>query len=235
MIQLTICLPAVHARAGELHGGEVPALQAVSGQLRVPCARWRLILTAGYPLQMEVHEEPASKVSEKGFRRFLVDTPLDVRVQLTRGSPLVPSRCLFHQIEPTASSSYSYGSHHGLWRLDGRLIAFAVLDLLPGAVSSVYFVWDPEYSGMSLGKLSALREAQMVREMEQAGLWAEGSGRYMMGECELAARRRGNTLTSCLTGFYIHTCPKMRYKADYQPSFLLEPVRLPLERPTSRS
>lgn len=29
---------------------------------------------------MEVHEEPASKVSEKGFRRFLVDTPLDVRL-----------------------------------------------------------------------------------------------------------------------------------------------------------
>ncbi|BGO99091.1 Arginyl-tRNA--protein transferase 1 [Rhodotorula toruloides] len=134
--------------------------------------------------QMEVHEEPASKVSEKGFRRFLVDTPLD--------------------IEPTASPDHSYGSHHGLWRLDGRLIAFAVLDLLPGAVSSVYFVWDPDYSGMSLGKLSALREAQMVREMEKAGLWSEGSGRYMMG-------------------FYIHTCPKMRYKADYQPSFLLEP------------
>lgn len=82
------------------------------------------------------------------------------------------------------SPDYSYGSHHGLWRLDGRLIAFAVLDLLPGAVSSVYFVWDPDYSGMSLGKLSALREAQMVREMEKAGLWPEGSGRYMMGECE---------------------------------------------------
>ena len=26
-------------------------------------------------------------------------------------------------------------------------------------------------------------------------------------------------------GFYIHTCPKMRYKADYSPSDLLCPVR----------
>ncbi|GAA6046515.1 hypothetical protein JCM3770_006187 [Rhodotorula araucariae] len=134
--------------------------------------------------QMEVHNEPASKVSAKGFRRFLVDTPLD--------------------IEPTHSSAYSYGSHHALYRLDGKLIAFAVLDLLPQAVSSVYFVWDPAWAGMSLGKISALREAQMVREMEAAGAWEGGEGRYMMG-------------------YYIDTCPKMRYKADYQPSFLLDP------------
>ncbi|BGP44414.1 Arginyl-tRNA--protein transferase 1 [Rhodotorula kratochvilovae] len=134
--------------------------------------------------QMEVHNEPASKVSAKGFRRFLVDTPLE--------------------IEPTHSPAYFYGSHHALYRLDGRLIAFAVLDLLPHAVSSVYFVWDPSWAGMSLGKISALREAQMVREMEAAGAWDGAGGRYMMG-------------------YYIHTCPKMRYKADYQPSFLLDP------------
>ncbi|GAA5837085.1 hypothetical protein JCM9279_005581 [Rhodotorula babjevae] len=112
--------------------------------------------------QMEVHGEPASKVSAKGFRRFLCDTPLD--------------------IEPTHSPNHSYGSHHALYRLDGHLIAFAVLDLLPRAVS----------------------EAQLAREMDRAGAWEAGEGRYMMG-------------------FYIHTCAKMRYKADYQPSFLLEP------------
>ncbi|GAA5925063.1 hypothetical protein JCM3775_006353 [Rhodotorula graminis] len=134
--------------------------------------------------QMEVHGEPASKVSAKGFRRFLCDTPLD--------------------IEPTSSPNHSYGSHHALYRLDGHLIAFAVLDLLPRAVSSVYFVWDPDYAAMSLGKISALREAQLAREMDRAGAWETGEGRYMMG-------------------FYIHTCAKMRYKADYQPSFLLDP------------
>ncbi|GAA5901915.1 hypothetical protein JCM5296_006301 [Sporobolomyces johnsonii] len=135
--------------------------------------------------QMEVHGEAETKVSAKGFRRFLCDTPLD--------------------LEPTSSPTHSYGSHHALYRLDGVLIAFAVLDLLPGAVSSVYFVWDPEWAGMSLGKVSALREIQMVREMEDKGLWERGTGRYMMG-------------------FYIHSCAKMRYKADYQPSFLLDPA-----------
>ncbi|GAA5888743.1 hypothetical protein JCM6882_002833 [Rhodosporidiobolus microsporus] len=133
--------------------------------------------------QMDVHGDSDSKVTPKGFGRFLVDSPLE--------------------LEATHSPSYSYGSHHVLYRLDGKLIAIAVLDLLPRAVSSVYFIWDPDYAGMSLGKLSALREAQMVREMRQARVW-EGEGRYMMG-------------------YYIHSCPKMRYKADYQPSFLLDP------------
>ncbi|BGP12345.1 hypothetical protein JCM10213_006524 [Rhodosporidiobolus nylandii] len=133
--------------------------------------------------QMEVHGDSDSKVTPKGFRRFLVDTPLE--------------------LEPSSSTSHSYGSFHALYRLDNKLIAIAVLDILPGAVSSVYFIWDPDYAGMSLGKVSALREAQMVREMQAAKAW-EGEGRYMMG-------------------FYIHSCAKMRYKADYQPSFLLDP------------
>ncbi|GAA5908365.1 arginyltransferase [Sporobolomyces salmoneus] len=134
--------------------------------------------------QMEVHGEAESKVSVKGSKRFLVDTPLD--------------------LEPTSLPGISYGSHHALYRLNGTLIAFAVLDLLPQAVSSVYFVWNPDWSGMSLGKLSALREIEMVREFERKGLWEVGKGRYMMG-------------------YYIEV-PKMRYKADYQPSFLLDPA-----------
>jgi arginyl-tRNA--protein-N-Asp/Glu arginylyltransferase len=38
-------------------------------------------------------------------------------------------------------------------RVDGKLIAFSVLDILPGCVSSVYFVWDPDYAWASLGKV----------------------------------------------------------------------------------
>ena len=33
------------------------------------------------------------------------------------------------------------GSYHMCYRLDGRLIALGVLDLLPHAVSSVYLMW----------------------------------------------------------------------------------------------
>lgn len=74
---------------------------------------------------------------------------------------------------------HQYGSFHGKYILDGVLIAFAVLDILPGAVSSVYFVWSPAYAAMGLGKVSALREASMVREMKRDGL--EDMDSYMMG------------------------------------------------------
>ncbi|KDE06916.1 hypothetical protein MVLG_02804 [Microbotryum lychnidis-dioicae p1A1 Lamole] len=134
--------------------------------------------------QTQVHHEPDSKVTRKGFRRFLVDTPL--------------------HLEPTPNPSYNYGSHHGLYRLDGQLIALAVIDILPGAVSSVYFAWDPQYSSLSLGKVSALREVAFVRELQsQGGL--EDLTQYMMG-------------------YYIHSCVKMKYKSDYQPSWLLDPM-----------
>jgi arginine-tRNA-protein transferase len=63
--------------------------------------------------------------------------------------------------------------------LDGKLIAVAVLDILPGAVSSVYFMWDPDWAGMGLGKISALREIALVQELRQAGLQDMNS--YMMG------------------------------------------------------
>lgn len=111
-----------------------------------------------------------------------------------------------------------------------------MLDLLPLAVSSVYFVWNPDWSGMSLGKVSALREIGMVREFEQSGVWEKGKGRYMMGEwgtTPLPSLSTFNdetdeeTFVRDLVGYYIEV-PKMRYKADYQPSFLLDPVSFSL-------
>jgi len=78
----------------------------------------------------------------------------------------------------------------------------AVLDILPNCVSSVYFMYDKTWEKYSLGKLSALREASLAKEMHDAG--APG-------------------LVSLFMGFYIHSCPKMRYKGDYSPSYLLDP------------
>jgi len=76
-----------------------------------------------------------------------------------------------------------------------------VLDILPNAISGVYFIYDPDYSALSPGKLSALRECSLAAELEEAGF---GQTFYMMG-------------------YYIHSCQKMRYKAEYSPSYLLDP------------
>lgn len=121
----------------------------------------------------------------KGFKRFLVDSPLVVSFIFKVCCPKLINVCCIifrpqlNQFEKTSSPLFSYGTHHARYLLDGELIAFAVLDILPGAVSSVYFVWSPRWAGMGLGKLSALREIEMCREMERAGVTCPS---YMMGE-----------------------------------------------------
>lgn len=56
-----------------------------------------------------------------------------------------------------------------------------VLDVLPGAISGVYFIYDPEWSTLSLGKLSALRECSLAADLECAGM---GVMHYMMGKLQ---------------------------------------------------
>lgn len=57
------------------------------------------------------------------------------------------------QLERSPSSSQPYGSFHQMYRIDGKLVAIGVLDILPGAVSGVYFLYDPDWSALSLGKV----------------------------------------------------------------------------------
>ncbi|XP_030058455.1 arginyl-tRNA--protein transferase 1 isoform X2 [Microcaecilia unicolor] len=94
-----------------------------------------------------------------------------------------------------------YGSFHQQYWLDGKLIAVGVLDILPRCVSSVYLYYDPDYCFLSLGVYSALREIAFTRQLHEQ---APDLSYYYMG-------------------FYIHSCPKMRYKGQYRPSDLLCP------------
>jgi arginyl-tRNA---protein transferase len=48
----------------------------------------------------------------------------------------------------------AYGSYHQMYRLDGELIALGVIDILPNCVSSVYFMYDPDWQKYSFGKVT---------------------------------------------------------------------------------
>lgn len=89
------------------------------------------------------------------------------------------------------------GSYHQCYRLDGVLVAIGVLDLLPNCVSSVYFLYHESIQKHTPGKLGALHEIALA--LEEGYQW-------------------------WYPGFYIHNCPKMRYKIDYSPQFILDPV-----------
>lgn len=80
------------------------------------------------------------------------------------------------------------GPAHECYYFKGKLIAISVLDFLPSGISSVYFIWDPDYPKWALGKVSALRELALVNLL--------GLDYYYMG-------------------YYIDDCPKMNYKEKY--------------------
>jgi arginyl-tRNA---protein transferase len=79
--------------------------------------KWALFLS----YQCVVHKEPASSLNPESFKRFLC-SGLDQKIIKTDGI------------------TRKLGSYHQCYRLDGKLIAVAVLDLLPHGVSSVYFL-----------------------------------------------------------------------------------------------
>ncbi|XP_055858828.1 arginyl-tRNA--protein transferase 1 isoform X3 [Episyrphus balteatus] len=97
--------------------------------------------------------------------------------------------------------SCGYGSFHQQYWLDDKLIAVGVIDILPLCVSSVYFFYDPDYSFLSLGTYGSLREIEFVQQLVET---VPSLKYYYMG-------------------YYIHSCPKMRYKGKLVPSYLLCP------------
>lgn len=90
------------------------------------------------------------------------------------------------------------GTFHQQYRVNGALIAVGVVDVLPQGLSSVYVFYDPDFSHnvAPLGKFTVLREIQWAQE---------------------------HKLPYYYLGYYIESCVKMRYKADYAPSDLLCP------------
>ncbi|XP_021863287.1 arginyl-tRNA--protein transferase 1 isoform X2 [Spinacia oleracea] len=140
--------------------------------------------------QTKVHDDEPGDITQQSYRRFLVDTPL-IYVPPT-GDDTVPS-C-------------GFGSFHQQYRIDGRLIAVGVIDILPKSLSSKYLFWDPDFAFLSLGKYSVLQEISCVKENQ----------------------RHCPCLQYYYLGYYIHSCSKMRYKAAYRPSELLCPLRYEL-------
>uniref|UniRef100_A0A182NPZ6 Arginyl-tRNA--protein transferase 1 n=1 Tax=Anopheles dirus TaxID=7168 RepID=A0A182NPZ6_9DIPT len=175
--------------------------------------------------QQSVHKDPPSKLSMERFKRFLVMSPLQIVTLLTSRAKFQESlpisyalytkyQTAIHNDPPGAIEDYldflvksplknteGFGSFHQQYWLDDRLIAVGVIDVLPYCVSSVYFFYDPEFKFLSLGTYGSLRELAFTR----------------------ALSNQFPSVRNYYMGFYIHSCPKMRYKSNLQPSYLLCP------------
>ena len=89
-----------------------------------------------------------------------------------------------------------------MYYIDNVLVAVSVIDVLPKCVSSVYFFYKPKFSFLSLGKYSILRDIDFTKRINKVA----------------------PSLEWYYLGYYIHECPKMRYKGDYTGSELADPV-----------
>jgi arginyl-tRNA---protein transferase len=99
--------------------------------------------------QTLIHKESKHETTPEQFTRFLCSSPLQHKPWT----------------DETTLQTRQTGTFHQLYRLDGELVAFAVLDMLPNTISSVYFVYDPEKLGrFGMGKVSAVREVAMCIE-----------------------------------------------------------------------
>uniref|UniRef100_A0A0N5AU24 Arginyl-tRNA--protein transferase 1 n=1 Tax=Syphacia muris TaxID=451379 RepID=A0A0N5AU24_9BILA len=138
-----------------------------------------------YKYQTTVHLE--TSCTKEGFDNFLCNSPLQSALC---GNSV--SRLIIIKRKP-------FGSYHMQYRLDGKLIAVGVIDILPRCVSSKYFFYDPDYKFLSMGTYSALREIYLTKTLSRKN---PGLDYYYMG-------------------YYIESCPKMRYKSHFHPSDLL--------------
>lgn len=156
--------------------------------------------------QSRVHGQSDDQISNlRGFQRFLVQSSLILTLPSTGKALNETEEAQWRQLRIYTShlpEELPYGCYHQEYRLDGQLIAVGVLDILPSCVSSVYVFYDPDLPDWELGKVSALQEIALVRR--------------------LSALPSMHSLRFYYMGFYIASCQKMRYKAQYKPSQLLD-------------
>nr|CAD2146059.1 unnamed protein product [Meloidogyne enterolobii] len=96
--------------------------------------------------QVEIHKDDPDELSTSSFTRFLASSPLIAEEENQKSSEFT-----------------SLGSYHQQYRLDGRIIAVGVIDILPNCFSSKYLFYDPNYSFLSLGVYSALWEINFTK------------------------------------------------------------------------
>ena len=154
--------------------------------------------------QKSVHKDEEN--DEDSYSRFLVETPIEYDAHAAPGGvPDSSASPANKEHMPCAVPSFcGHGSFHQQYRINGRLVAVGVVDVMANCLSSKYFFWDPDFAFLELGKISSLAEIDFVAQ----------------------ASATVRSLHYYYQGYYIHTCPKMAYKADYKPAELLCPSTL---------
>jgi len=98
-----------------------------------------------------------------------------------------------------------YGTYDLIHKINGKIIAIGILDIMPESVSSVYLYYDTDYSFLNIGVFTALKEIEYTLFLQK----------YL-----------SKSIKYYVMGFYIYDCQKMKYKGEYFPSEILCPITL---------
>jgi len=104
----------------------------------------------------------------------------------------------------TTTADHYYGSfvlgheefgYEVLYYDDNKLIGVDLIDILDDGISSIYFYYDPDYSHLSLGKLSLYNQIKYAKESQKKWIYL---------------------------GYYVEECPSLSYKQMYKPYLTLQ-------------
>lgn len=156
------------------------------------------------PMRVDVH-----KFQPSDSQRRVIKRNRDVIVDI--GRPVCDQQRIelynryqqqFHQSDPSTPEDYEeflVSSPIDTWemryRIEDSLVAIGIIDETPGALSSVYLYYDPNFAARSLGVFSALHEIEQCK-------------------------RRG--MQYWYPGFYVEGCRKMEYKTRFRPFELIQ-------------
>ena len=145
--------------------------------------------------QINIHKDPMDEITKESYNRSwgksnLIDNigiklPKDLNKK-TKHPEMYPKK---------------YGAYNFIHRIDGKIVAVGIWDILPTCLSSVYLYYDTDYQFLDLGVFTAIREIEYVKSFHD--LIDNNFKYYMMG-------------------FYCETVQKLRYKGFYQPTELLD-------------
>lgn len=156
------------------------------------------------PLKIDVNNFVLSR-SQKRVLRINHDLTLSARTFSAgkRDFDLYRKYCEARHLsaEPTVESSFR--EHFADSPVESRVLRFflgpklvgvAWIDVMPQALSSVYFAFDPAFSKRSLGTFSILKQAEL---------------------CKLLGKKWLHL------GFYVKNSQKMNYKSAFSPCYIL--------------
>ena len=145
--------------------------------------------------QMNIHKDEEHEVKKEGYNRSWGKTNLvdNIGIKLPEDLAL---KTKHPEIYPK-----KYGCYNFIHRIDGKIVAIGIVDILPTSLSSVYLYYNTDYQFLDLGVLTAILEIEYVQSFRDL---------------------IDNNFKYYLMGFYEENIQKLRYKGFYFPTQLLD-------------